>query len=98
MTDADSLLDLVAQVREASGKPTGIKFVVGQTQWLEDLFAAIHSRGIASAPDFFTLDSADGGTGAAPQGLMDNMGLPVASSLPAIHKNFQKPGLGAGLN
>ena len=76
VTDADSLLDLIAKVREASGKPTGIKFVVGQTQWLEDLFGAIHARGIASAPDFFTLDSADGGTGAAPQGLMDNMGLP----------------------
>jgi glutamate synthase domain-containing protein 2 len=29
---------------------------------------------LASAPDFITLDSADGGTGAAPQGLMDNMG------------------------
>ena len=93
MTDADSLLDLIAKVREASGKPTGIKFVVGQTQWLEDLFASIHARGIASAPDFFTLDSADGGTGAAPQGLMDNMGLPVASSLPAIHRKLSEAGL-----
>ena len=48
VTDADSLLDLIAKVREASGKPIGIKFVVGQTQWLEDLFAAIHTRGMAS--------------------------------------------------
>jgi glutamate synthase domain-containing protein 2 len=93
VTDADSLLDLIAKVRDASGKPIGIKFVVGQTQWLEDLFTAIHARGIASAPDFFTLDSADGGTGAAPQGLMDNMGLPVASSLPAIHKKLLDAGL-----
>ena len=93
VTDADSLLDLIAKVRDASGKPTGIKFVVGQTQWLEDLFTAIHARGIASAPDFFALDSADGGTGAAPQGLMDNMGLPVASSLPAIHKKLLDAGL-----
>ena len=93
VTDADSLLDLVAKVREASGKPTGIKFVVGQTQWLDDLFAAIHARGIAGAPDFFTLDSADGGTGAAPQGLMDNMGLPVASSLPTIHRKLSEAGI-----
>ena len=57
------------------------------------LFASIHARGIASAPDFFTLDSADGGTGAAPQGLMDNMGLPVASSLPAIHRKLSEAGL-----
>ena len=36
----------------------------------------------------FSLDSADGGTGAAPQGLMDNVGLPVASSLPYINQRL----------
>jgi len=87
------LLDLVAKLREVSGKPTGIKFVVGQTQWLRDLFAAINARGIANAPDFFTPDIADRGTGAAPQGLMDNMGLPVSSSLPAIHRKLSEAGL-----
>ncbi|NBT30179.1 MAG: FMN-binding glutamate synthase family protein, partial [Gammaproteobacteria bacterium] len=61
VADADSLLDFIARVRDVAGKPTGIKFVAGQLEWLKDLFVAIERRGIASAPDFFTLDSADGG-------------------------------------
>ena len=93
VTDAHSLLDFVHSVREASGKPTGIKFVLGDTAWLEELFNAIKQRGIESAPDFMTLDSADGGTGAAPQGLMDNMGLPIAFSLPALHQKLREAGL-----
>ena len=93
VTDAVSLLDLIDRVRIASGKPTGIKLVLGQTTWLDDFCEAIHARGLASAPDFITLDSADGGTGAAPQGLMDNMGLPVASSLPLAHEKLATAGL-----
>ena len=93
VTDADSLLDLIDRVRTASGKPTGIKLVLGQTAWLDEFSDAIQARGLASAPDFITLDSADGGTGAAPQGLMDNMGLPVASSLPLVHEKLTSAGL-----
>ena len=93
VTDAASLLDLIDRVRTASGKPTGIKLVLGQAAWLDDFCEAIHARGLASAPDFITLDSADGGTGAAPQGLMDNMGLPVASSLPLVHEKLGAAGL-----
>ena len=93
ITDAASLLDLIDRVRTASGKPTGIKLVLGQTAWLDNFCDAIHARGVASAPDFITVDSADGGTGAAPQGLMDNMGLPVASSLPLVHEKLAAAGL-----
>ncbi|MDA9799210.1 FMN-binding glutamate synthase family protein [Luminiphilus sp.] len=93
VTSVESLLDLIATVRDISKKPTGIKFVLGQTQWLDDFCAAIHSRGVDSAPDFITLDSADGGTGAAPQGLMDNMGLPVAASLPLVDAALRQAGL-----
>lgn len=93
VTSVESLLDLITTVRDVSKKPTGIKFVLGQTQWLDDFCAAIHSRGINSAPDFITLDSADGGTGAAPQGLMDNMGLPVAASLPLVDAALRQAGL-----
>ena len=93
VTDAVSLLDLIDRVRSASGKPTGIKLVLGQTTWLDNFCDAIHARGVASAPDFITVDSADGGTGAAPQGLMDNMGLPVASSLPLVHEKLAAAGL-----
>jgi hypothetical protein len=45
---------------------TGFKSVIGATDWLDDLFQEINKRGDACAPDFMTLDSGDGGTGAAP--------------------------------
>jgi glutamate synthase domain-containing protein 2 len=80
----DQLLDLVARVRGATGKPTGFKAVIGAYGWLDDLFARIHARGLESAPDFITIDSGDGGTGAAPMSLMDNVGLPLQESLPVV--------------
>ncbi|MZR61829.1 FMN-binding glutamate synthase family protein [Alcanivorax sp. DP30] len=84
VNDAESLLDLVHRVRTVTGKPTGIKLVLGAWGWLEDLFLAIHDRGLESAPDFITIDSGDGGTGAAPMSLMDDVGLYLAESLPLV--------------
>ncbi|GAA5118606.1 FMN-binding glutamate synthase family protein [Alloalcanivorax gelatiniphagus] len=81
---AEDLLDLIARVRDVTGKPTGIKTVIGSWQWLEDLFVAIHERGLDSAPDFITVDSGEGGTGAAPMSLMDDVGLNLAESLPLV--------------
>ena len=78
------MLDMIARVREVTGKPVGIKAVIGAYGWLEDLFAEINRRGIDCAPDFFTVDSGDGGTGAAPMPLMDNMGLTIRESLPLV--------------
>lgn len=80
----DDLLDMIHRVREVTGKPVGFKMVLGDASFLDDLCAAIRVRGIESAPDFITLDSADGGTGAAPQSLIDYMGLPLRESLPAL--------------
>ncbi|MCG9964368.1 MAG: FMN-binding glutamate synthase family protein [Shewanella sp.] len=87
------ILDMIARVREVTGKPTGIKAVLGDVQWLEDFCNEIERRGEASAPDFFTLDSADGGTGAAPQPLMDYVGLPLKESLPILVNILIKHGL-----
>ncbi len=78
------LLDFIDRVRRATGKPTGFKTVISGVVWLGKLFEEVHRRGIESAPDFITVDSADGGTGAAPQSLIDNMGLPIAESLPMV--------------
>jgi glutamate synthase domain-containing protein 2 len=58
--------------------------VISDVGWLGELFEEVHERGIENAPDFITIDSADGGTGAAPQSLMDNMGLPISQSLPMV--------------
>jgi len=87
------ILDMVERVRTVTGKPTGLKFVVGQTDFLHTLFQEIHRRGVPSAPDFLTIDSADGGTGAAPQALMDFMGLPIRESLPLVVDLLHEYGL-----
>lgn len=89
----DDLLDMIQRVRQVTGKPTGIKAVIGQTEWLDELCERIKARGLDSAPDFFTVDSADGGTGAAPQSLMDHMGLPVRRSLPLVVDKLLEHGL-----
>ncbi len=87
------LLDMIARVREVTGKPVGFKTVVGQLSFFEDLFEEIHSRGLASAPDFITIDSADGGTGAAPQALIDYVGMPLRESLPIVIDLLHEYGL-----
>ena len=46
-----------------------------------------------SAPDFITLDSADGGTGAAPQPLMDYVGMHIKESLPLVVDTIKSYGL-----
>lgn len=84
IANVGELLDMIEHIRQVTGKPVGCKFVLGSYEWLHDLCLAIHHRGIRFAPDFITLDSSDGGTGASPQGLMDYMGLPIAESLPKL--------------
>ena len=78
------LLDFIERVRSVTGKPTGFKIVIGTDSFLDDLCDEILKRGIESAPDFITVDGADGGTGAAPQSLIDYMGLPLRESLPIL--------------
>lgn len=89
----DDLLDMIERVREVTGKPVGIKLVLGQTDWLDLFGKTINDRGLQSAPDFITLDSAEGGTGAAPQGLIDNVGLPADYSIPVVVDKLIEHGL-----
>ena len=87
------LLNVIEKIRDISGKPVGFKSVFGNFEWLEEMCLEIHARGIESAPDFITVDSGDGGTGAAPMPLMDNVGLPVRESLPLVSDVLHKHGL-----
>ena len=84
INSTSDLLDQINHIRSVTGKPTGIKFVLGSSGWLEELIQTIKQQGIESAPDFFTIDSSDGGTGAAPMALLDDVGLPLKESLPLI--------------
>ncbi len=80
----DDLLDMIEFVRTTSGKPVGFKMVVGSLGFVDALCVRIQERGEKSAPDFITIDSSDGGTGAAPMSLIDNMGMPLRESLPLV--------------
>lgn len=87
------LLDFVGRVRRITGKPTGFKSVISSADWLEDLACEIRRRGLDSAPDFITVDSGDGGTGAAPMPLVDTVGLVVRESLPLLVDTLERAGL-----
>ena len=87
------LLDMIAEMRSLTGKPVGFKAVIGAYGWLDELCEEINRRGTDSAPDFVTIDSADGGTGAAPMPLIDYMGLPLKESLPLVADQLCAHGL-----
>ena len=88
-----SLLDMLSHIREVTGKPVGFKTVLGAKLWLEELCEEIHKRGLQSAPDFITIDSGDGGTGAAPMPLMDNVGVLLFEALPTVVDILSEYGL-----
>ena len=89
----EDLLDMIHRIREVTGKPVGFKAVIGAYAWLDELFALVNERGIESAPDFITVDSGDGGTGAAPMSLIDSVGLPIRESLPLVVDMINRNGL-----
>lgn len=95
-TDINSvgdLLDAVARIRTVTGKPTGFKMVMGDPGWIDHLAGEIHRRGAAAAPDFIALDGAEGGSGAAPMSLMDNMGVSRFEALPILAQKLTDHGL-----
>lgn len=91
--DDEQLLDMIQHIRTVTGKPVGIKAVMGSGEWITELCQAIQKRGIESAPDFITVDGGDGGTGAAPLSLMDYVGLPLQESLPLVTNTLRQHGL-----
>jgi glutamate synthase domain-containing protein 2 len=89
----DDLLDMLHHIREITGKPTGFKAVIGDKTWIRTLCESIQRRGLEYAPDFITIDSADGGTGAAPASLIDYVGMPIHESLPIVVDSLVEHGL-----
>lgn len=87
------LLDLIHRVRETTGKPVGIKTVIGDGNWLDEFFTLINAQGKERAPDFITVDGGNGGTGAAPMTLIDDMGCNLPQSLPLVVNKLEQYGL-----
>jgi len=89
----EDLIDMINHVRKVTGKPVGFKAVIGDKIWMGEFLAAVNKRGKEFAPDFITIDSADGGTGAAPMSLIDYVGMPINESLPLVIDKICEAGL-----
>ena len=82
----------IAHVREVTGKPVGVKFVVGDPRFIDDWFGdcAEHPE---HCPDYVQVDGGEGGTGAAPAPLADYVGLPITQALPYVSALRDEHGL-----
>ncbi|MDN5788814.1 FMN-binding glutamate synthase family protein [Pseudorhodobacter sp.] len=81
------LCEFLQQLRDLSGgKPVGIKLCVGHPwEWFA-LAKAFAQTGLA--PDFITVDGAEGGTGAAPAEFADHFGAPLREGLMLVHNTL----------
>ena len=89
--DAESLLDFVARVRKLTGKPIGLKMVVGSDGEIDALCTEMRRRG--DGPDFIAVDGKEGGSGAAPLALADYVGLPLLDALAIVDNALRRHGL-----
>ena len=84
--DIGSLAELgafIAHVRGITGKPVGVKFVLGDPAFLDEWFHDC-TENPAHCPDYIQVDGGEGGTGAAPESLADYVGLPITQALPYV--------------
>lgn len=86
-----TLLDFVEKIREVSGKPVGIKIVVGSVEDIADL--AEYMKDTGRHPDFISIDGGEGGSGATYQEMADSMGLPIKSALMLVNTTLEYYGV-----
>ncbi|MDP1558709.1 MAG: FMN-binding glutamate synthase family protein [Nitrosomonas sp.] len=89
----DELLDKINYIRDLTGCPVGVKTAIGGWHFINELCEAINRRGNEYAPDFLTIDGGEGGSGAAPQTLLDNVSLPITEALPRVIDSLIESGL-----
>jgi len=93
INNIDELLDKINYIRALTGRPVGIKTAIGGWNFVNELCDSINRRGLEYAPDFLTIDGGEGGSGAAPQTLMDHVSLPIAEALPRVVDALLQSGL-----
>ncbi|MGI9280315.1 MAG: FMN-binding glutamate synthase family protein [Endozoicomonas sp.] len=85
------LILFIDHLRRISGKPVGFKLCPGNRVEFMGICKAMLETGVA--PDFITVDGAEGGTGAAPVEYTDRLGMPSNEALVFVHNSL----VGAGL-
>lgn len=89
--DFQSMLQFIDKMRTVTGKPIGIKLVVGNANEIENLVQTMKQCGIS--PDFITIDGSEGGTGATFQELADSVGLPLLTAIRTVDHLLYQYGL-----
>lgn len=89
--DVPSMFAFLKKIQDVTGKPVGIKIVVGQQAPLHEIAKLMKETG--EGPDFITIDGGEGGTGSAPVALADSVGLPVLHAIPAVDNIFREHGI-----
>ena len=85
---------MIDHIRRVTGRPVGFKTVVGAYRAGSTNYSTkSNRRGVESAPDFITVDGAEGGTGAAPMPLIDEVGLPLREGLPLVVDKLNQHGM-----
>ncbi len=85
------MVNFLDMLQEKTGKPWGIKIVLGQVETLRILAKIMKETG--KGPDFITVDGGEGGTGAAPVALADHVGLPLFHALPEVDNILRQAGV-----
>ncbi len=91
--DLPSMFAFIKRLQDLSGKPVGVKFCLGDRGFARDLVEQIAALPEGEGPDHIILDGAEGGTGAAPAGLADNMGTPIREALPWLDNLLRERGV-----
>lgn len=89
--DVPSLMAFIARVQELTGKPVGFKMVGGKPDFIREV--ASYMKLNKQGPDFITLDGGEGGTGAAPLGHADSVGLPIMHAIPMVDNALREFGV-----
>ena len=88
----EGLFDFLDHIRSVTGKPCGIKLVIGDVAEIESI-ARLMASEPGRGPDFITVDGGDGGSGAAPLVLAAHAGLPMRKALAVTDATLREHGV-----
>ena len=79
-TDLPTTVAFIGHIQSLVEIPVGIKLAIGSLHDFHDFVREMKNQDVF--PDWITIDGGEGGTGAAPSGFIDRVGMPL---LPALH-------------